>query len=90
MKSNTWFYQVIRRNNDANGKVYKLIMVYCPENDYNGFYVESCYEVHTSQTSNLEVDLIKENIKPIEELFIAPREYKALCNKYRDILSYTN
>jgi hypothetical protein len=93
MNSRVWFYQVIRRKNDSNGNPYRLVMVYCPrvrEDTTQYYYVESCYETRSSQVSNLENDLQKECIYSIEELFLAPKEYKALCTKYKAILSYEN
>jgi len=100
MKRDIWFYQVVRRKNDSNGNPYRLVMVYCPrmvedksfytENDNKCYVVESCYETRSGQTSNLELDLNKENMYAIEELFVSPRDYTALCKRYKHILSYAN
>jgi hypothetical protein len=82
-QSNIWFYQVVRRNNDTDGKPYRLVMVYHYNTQEECYRVESCYETNTSQTSNLEHDLIREDILPIEQLHLQAREYNNLVKKYK-------
>lgn len=76
------FFQVISRNNDSNGNPYRLILVYGPKG------VVDAREARNS-TPNYVGELGKIMCQ-LPSFHVAPAEYNATIDTFKDILTRTN